>query len=75
MRISGTEPSSVILSQVLSKVEKRCPKRAKSSWSQKGWCNKTHKITILNNFNTENSRRKIVQSINENRGKKFFKLV
>ena len=38
MRISGTEPSSVILSQKkeFSKVEKKCPKRAKTSWSQKG---------------------------------------
>ena len=42
MRISGTEPSSVILSQneLSSKNKKRCPKRAKTSWSQKGWCNK-----------------------------------
>ena len=32
MRISGTEPSSVILSQKsISKVEKRCPKGAKTS--------------------------------------------
>ena len=38
MRISGTEPSSVILSQneLFSKMKKRCPKRAKTSWSQKG---------------------------------------
>ena len=51
MRISGTEPSSVILSQkCISKVEKRCLKRAKTSWSQKGWCNKPTKLqfqTIL----------------------------
>ena len=41
MRISGTEPSSVVLSQRSNlKVEKRCPKRAKTSWNQKGWCNK-----------------------------------
>ena len=32
MRISGTEPSSVILSQnEFLNVEKRCPKRAKTS--------------------------------------------
>ena len=56
MRISGTEPSSVILSQKkeFSKVDKRCPKRAETSWSQNGWCKKTHKITISNNLNTEN---------------------
>ena len=42
MRISGTEPSSVILSQnkVMQKVEKWCPKSVKSSFSQMGWCNK-----------------------------------
>ena len=45
MRISGTEPSSVILSQkVFSKVEKRCPKRTETSLSQKGWCNKPTKL-------------------------------
>ena len=45
MRISGTEPSSVILSQkVFSKVEKRCPKRTKTSLSQKGRCNKPQKL-------------------------------
>ena len=35
---------------VISKVEKRCPKRAKTSSSQKGWCNKPTKLqfqTIL----------------------------
>ena len=41
MRISGTEPSSVILSQKrIFKSWKEIPKRAKTSWSQKGWCNK-----------------------------------
>ena len=42
MRISGTESSSVIINQKkeFSKVEKRCPKCAKTSWNQKGWCNK-----------------------------------
>ena len=43
MRISGTEPSSVILSQTLEssikKVGKCCQKSAETSWSQKGWCN------------------------------------
>ena len=33
MRISGTEPSSVILSQKsIFNVEKRCPKRGKTSY-------------------------------------------
>ena len=45
MRISGTEPSSVILSQkVVSKVGKWYLKSAKTSWSQKGWCNKPTKL-------------------------------
>ena len=46
MRISGTEPSSVILSQnkVIQKVEKWCPKSVKSSLSQMGWCNKPTKL-------------------------------
>ena len=42
MRISSTEPSSVILSQtkVAKKVEKRYHKSAKTNWSQKGlWIN------------------------------------
>ena len=52
MRISGTEPSSVILSQKrnFQTFAKRCPKRAKTSRSQKGWCNKPTKLqfqTIL----------------------------
>ena len=39
-----------IAKKVFSKVEKRYPKRAKTSWSQKGWCNKPTKLqfqTIL----------------------------
>ena len=46
MRISGTEPSSVILNQkkVIQKVEKWCPKSVKSSLSQMGWCNKPTKL-------------------------------
>ena len=38
LRISGTEPSSVILSKKkgFSKVEKRCPKRAKNKRKPKG---------------------------------------
>ena len=47
MRISGTEPSSVILSQtkyVVSKVEKWCTKSAETSLSQKGWWNKPTKL-------------------------------
>ena len=55
MRISGTEHSLVILSQkVFSKVEKRCPKRAKTRWSQQGWCNKPTTLQFSNNLNTEN---------------------
>ena len=52
MRISGTEPSSVILSQKkeFSKVEKSCPKRAKTSGSQKGWCNKPTKLQFQKNL-------------------------
>ena len=46
IRISGNEPSSVILSQkgFVSKVGKWCTKSAKTSWSQKGWCNKPTKL-------------------------------
>ena len=45
MRISGTEPSSVILpNKVVSKVKNWCPKSVKTSWSQKGWCNKPTKL-------------------------------
>ena len=52
MRISCSEPSSVILNQkkVFSKVEKRCHKRAKTSWRQKGWSDKSTQLqfqTIL----------------------------
>ena len=50
MRISGTEPSSVILSQTkkFKKVEKRCHNSTKRSWSQKG----CHVINPQNyNFN------------------------
>ena len=52
MRISGTEPSSMILSQKneFSKVEKRCRKRAKTSWSQKVWCNKPTKLQFQQNM-------------------------
>ena len=51
MRISGTEPSSVILSQrrVVSKVENWCPKSVKTSWSLMGWCNKpTNNNSVVN---------------------------
>ena len=55
-RISGTEPSSVILIQtcIVSKVEKQLPKSAKTSWSQKGWCNKPTKLQFQSLLNTEN---------------------
>ena len=46
MRISGTEPSSVIqtIESSIKKVGKWCPKSAETSWSQKGWCNKPKKL-------------------------------
>ena len=46
MRISGTEPSSVILSQTkqFKKVETRCQNSAKTSKSQNGWRNKPTKL-------------------------------
>ena len=55
-RISGTEPSSVILSQTGSLnswkvVTKKC---LKTSRSQKGWCNKPTKLQFQSIFNTEN---------------------
>ena len=41
MRISGNEPSSVILRQIKWFKSRKCwPESAKTSWSQKGWCNK-----------------------------------
>ena len=42
MRISGNEPSSVILSQTkwIQKLKMIARISAKTSWSQKGWCNK-----------------------------------
>ena len=70
MRISGTEPSSVILSQKgFSKIEKKCPKRTKTSWSQKGWCNKPTKLqfqtiltrTILLLSNATNQQKSTVE--------------
>ena len=40
MRISVNEPSSVILGQKSSsKVKNSWSESAKTSWSQKGWCN------------------------------------
>ena len=48
MRISGTEPSSVILSQTkYLKRRKVCPKSAETSSSHKGWCNKPTKLQFL----------------------------
>ena len=46
MRISGTEPSSVILSQTkkFKKFKSYAQKVQKSSKSQKGWCNKPTKL-------------------------------
>ena len=45
MRISGTESSSVIISQTSSlKIRKAMPKGAEISLSIKGWCNKPTKL-------------------------------
>ena len=45
MRISGNEPSSVILRQTKWFQKWKCwPKSAKTSWSQKGWCNNPTKL-------------------------------
>ena len=45
MRISGTEPTSVILRQKSNlKSWKVMPKNAQTSFSQKGWCNKPTKL-------------------------------
>ena len=47
MRISGTEPSSVILSQIMKfkKFKRDDPKVPKQA--QKGWCNKPTKLQFL----------------------------
>ena len=46
MRISGTEPSSAILSQTekFQKLKIDAPKVPKTNWSQKGLCNKPTKL-------------------------------
>ena len=46
MRISGTEPSSVILSQTkkYQKLKKYAPKVPKQAEAKKGWCNKPTKV-------------------------------
>ena len=56
MRISGTEPSSVILSQTCSinKMKSNDPKAPKTSWSQKGWCNEPIKLQFQSILNTDN---------------------
>ena len=72
MRISGTEPSSVILSQneLFSKNEKRCPKRAETSWSQKGWCNIPTKLQ----FQTNSTRKILMLSNDTNQPKSTVEL-
>ena len=71
MRISGTEPSSVILAKkVFSKVEKRCPKRAKRSRSQTGWCNKPIKLQ----FQTISTRKMFMLSNATNEPKSTVEL-
>ena len=49
MRLSGIQPSSVILSQrqVVEKIEKQCLKSAERSLSQKWCCNKPTKLQFL----------------------------
>ena len=46
MRISGIEPSPVILIQTkkVKKLKSDAQKCAKTNWSQKGWCNKPTKL-------------------------------
>ena len=55
MRISGTEPSSVIFAkESCLNVEKWCHKSAKTRWSQKEWCNKPTKLQFESILKTEN---------------------
>ena len=54
MHISGTEPSSVILSQIVILKSLKWPKNAEETWSQKGWCNKPTKLQFQSILNTEN---------------------
>ena len=55
MRISGTEPSSVIHSQKGSfKSLKEMTQKCQNKLSQKGLCYKPTKLQISINFNTEN---------------------
>ena len=45
MRITGNEPSSVILSQKsISKIDKKRPKTYRNKLKSKGWCNKPTKL-------------------------------
>ena len=55
MRISGTEPSSVILSKTMKfkKLKSEYPYAPKYAGTKRGG-EKPHKITISNNFNAEN---------------------
>ena len=51
MRISGNEPSSVILLQTFGFKSRKCwPESAKTSFSQKGWCNKPTKLKFQSKF-------------------------
>ena len=57
MRISGTEPSSVILgpNKVVNKWLKiDAPKCLNTRRSQKGWCNKPTELQFQSILNTEN---------------------
>ena len=52
MRISGTEPSSVILRQKSSLKVELMPQKCQIKLKPKGMVKLTHKITISDNFNT-----------------------
>ena len=43
-RVLNPHQWSLAKMSYFQKMKKRCPKRAKTSWSQKGWCNKPTKL-------------------------------
>ena len=68
LRILGTEPSSVILSQtVVLKFEKWYPKVPKTSWIQKGCVNKPTQLQFQLIMNTDNVDALKTLRINRNR--------
>ena len=56
IRISGTEPSLVILRQrkYFKMLKSDSQKMPKTKWGQKGWCNKHIKLNFQSILNTEN---------------------